>query len=103
MDVQRGGIAGSARSNCTSNPLWSIGIYGSSLLDSRVLGSCTIGDALHHVHYSVEVLDAGDLTRFIPFFHWRKSFPNLITTGIRDKNAIRWRLGTLITRKKHTG
>ena len=57
MRLQRGGIAGSARSHCTSNRLWSIGLHGSSLLDPRVLGSCTIGHALHHVYYSVEVLD----------------------------------------------
>src|SRR5262245_46020060 len=50
-------IAGPARRDCTGNDLRSISVPGPSLLDSRVLGSCTIGNALRYVHYSCEVLD----------------------------------------------
>ena len=32
-------------------------IHGPSLLDSRVLGSCLVGDALHHVRVPLEVLE----------------------------------------------
>src|SRR5439155_3333894 len=57
LDLQPGGNGGSSRSHSTGYNLWSIGVYGPCLLDTRVLGSCSVGDALHHLYRSPQALD----------------------------------------------
>ena len=42
-------------------------LHGPSLLDSRILGSCVAGDALHHVRVPLEALERAQLRRALPF------------------------------------
>lgn len=55
MDLQRGRNGGPGRSHSAGDNAWSSGLYGPGVLDTRVLGSCITGDALHHLHCSRQV------------------------------------------------
>src|SRR5215469_10891246 len=49
-------------------------LHGPSLLDSRILGSCLVGDALHHVRVPLEILEStAELGRYLCLLaSWRK-------------------------------
>src|SRR5437867_7859700 len=57
MDFQCGRNAGPACRDNTGYNLWCIGVYGPSLLDTRILGSGPAGDTLHCPCCCLEALD----------------------------------------------
>ncbi len=57
MDFQRGRNGGPACRDNAGYNLWCIGVYGPSLLDTRVLGSGPAGDTLHCPCCCLEALD----------------------------------------------
>jgi hypothetical protein len=57
MDFQRGRNGGSDCRDNTGYNLWCVGVYGPSLLDTRVLGSGPAGDTLYCVCFYLEALD----------------------------------------------
>lgn len=61
LDFQRGRHGGSSFGDNTGHNLWSPTAHGPSLLDPRVLGPCAVGDALHHVCSSDQVLERSSL------------------------------------------
>jgi hypothetical protein len=49
LDLRRGNLAG--------YNLWGQCVHGSRVLDTRILGSCAIGDALHYVPGASQILE----------------------------------------------
>jgi hypothetical protein len=56
VDFQCGGYGGPARGDNAGYAVWRVGVHGSGLLDTRVLGTRVAGDTLHYLCIFMEIL-----------------------------------------------
>jgi hypothetical protein len=68
VGLQRRRNPGPVQCYNSGHNLPSAALHGTSLLDSRILGSCVAGDALHHIRVPLEALERAEL-------RWRTEHP----------------------------